>query len=58
MKSEQATVFGFPNPMLGLVAYGVVVAIGAGLLAGARPGTGSGWASTRERSSGSASAPG
>ncbi|MFF8291870.1 vitamin K epoxide reductase family protein [Streptomyces sp. NPDC016309] len=36
MKSEQASVFGFPNPMLGLVAYGMVVAIGAGLLAGAR----------------------
>ncbi|MEU8519594.1 vitamin K epoxide reductase family protein [Streptomyces sp. NBC_01216] len=36
MKSEQASVFGFPNPMLGLVAYGVVVAVGAGLLAGAR----------------------
>ncbi|WP_432124411.1 vitamin K epoxide reductase family protein [Streptomyces sp. C10-9-1] len=36
MKSEQAGVFGFPNPMLGLVAYGVVVAVGAGLLAGAR----------------------
>ncbi|MGW3393259.1 vitamin K epoxide reductase family protein [Streptomyces hydrogenans] len=36
MKSEQAAVFGFPNPMLGLVTYGVVVAVGAGLLAGAR----------------------
>ncbi|WP_336321463.1 vitamin K epoxide reductase family protein [Streptomyces lavendofoliae] len=36
MKSEQAAVFGFPNPMLGLVTYGMVVAIGAGLLAGAR----------------------
>ncbi|WP_432115000.1 vitamin K epoxide reductase family protein [Streptomyces sp. S1] len=36
MKSEQAAVFGFPNPMLGLVTYAVVVAIGAGLLAGAR----------------------
>ncbi|MEU9863955.1 vitamin K epoxide reductase family protein [Streptomyces sp. NPDC047971] len=36
MKSEQATVFGFPNPMLGLVTYGMVVAIGAGILAGAR----------------------
>ncbi|WP_228979616.1 vitamin K epoxide reductase family protein [Streptomyces sp. DH12] len=36
MKSAQAAVFGFPNPMLGLVAYGMVVAIGAGLLAGAR----------------------
>lgn len=36
MQSEQATVFGFPNPMLGLVAYGLVLAVGAGLLAGAR----------------------
>ncbi|WP_175412830.1 vitamin K epoxide reductase family protein [Streptomyces sp. TRM64462] len=36
MKSEQAGVFGFPNPMLGLVTYGMVVAIGFGLLAGAR----------------------
>ncbi|MFI2372853.1 vitamin K epoxide reductase family protein [Streptomyces sp. NPDC018833] len=36
MKSEQAAVFGFPNPMLGLVAYGMVIAIGAALLAGAR----------------------
>ncbi|MBD0710431.1 MULTISPECIES: vitamin K epoxide reductase family protein [unclassified Streptomyces] len=38
MTSDQASVFGFPNPMLGLVAYGVVVAVGAGLLAGARYG--------------------
>ncbi|URM92045.1 vitamin K epoxide reductase family protein [Streptomyces sp. MRC013] len=36
MESDQATVFGFPNPMLGLVTYGMVVAIGVGLLAGAR----------------------
>ncbi|MFC8957766.1 vitamin K epoxide reductase family protein [Streptomyces sp. NPDC057101] len=36
MKSEQASVFGFPNPMLGLVTYAMVVAIGLGLLAGAR----------------------
>ncbi|WP_374215167.1 vitamin K epoxide reductase family protein [Streptomyces longispororuber] len=36
MKSAQAAVFGFPNPMLGLVAYGVVVCVGASLLAGAR----------------------
>ncbi|MFC5801029.1 vitamin K epoxide reductase family protein [Streptomyces formicae] len=38
MKSEQAAVFGFPNPMLGLVTYAVVIAVGAGLLAGARYG--------------------
>ncbi|MEO3975201.1 vitamin K epoxide reductase family protein [Streptomyces sp. CAU 1734] len=36
MKSDQASVFGFPNPMLGLVTYGMVIAIGAGVLAGAR----------------------
>lgn len=36
MASDQAAAFGFPNPMLGLVAYGVVVCVGAGLLAGAR----------------------
>lgn len=36
MESDQAEAFGFPNPMLGLVAYGVVIAIGMGLLAGAR----------------------
>ncbi|MFD6418721.1 vitamin K epoxide reductase family protein [Streptomyces sp. NPDC060194] len=36
MKSEQAAVFGFPNPMLGLVTYGMVVAIGLALLGGAR----------------------
>ncbi|MFI9048948.1 vitamin K epoxide reductase family protein [Streptomyces sp. NPDC053427] len=36
MKSAQAEVFGFPNPMAGLVGFGVVMAIGVGLLAGAR----------------------
>ncbi|MBT1186939.1 vitamin K epoxide reductase family protein [Streptomyces sp. CJ_13] len=36
MKSDQAAAFGFPNPMLGLVAFGAVVCVGAGLLAGAR----------------------
>ncbi|MFI5667148.1 vitamin K epoxide reductase family protein [Streptomyces sp. NPDC051704] len=36
MKSEQAAAFGFPNPLLGLVAFGAVVCVGAGLLAGAR----------------------
>lgn len=35
MTSDQASAFGFPNPMLGLVAYGVVVCVGASLLAGA-----------------------
>ncbi|MFD5543755.1 vitamin K epoxide reductase family protein [Streptomyces sp. NPDC127079] len=36
MKSRQASVFGFPNPMLGLVAYAVVICVGVSLLAGAR----------------------
>ncbi len=36
MQSEQAAAFGFPNPMLGLVAYGVVVCVAVGMLAGAR----------------------
>lgn len=36
MKSDQAAVFGFPNPMLGLVAYGMVVCVGMSLLARAR----------------------
>jgi uncharacterized membrane protein len=36
MKSDQAAVFGFPNPMLGLVAYAVVVCVGVSLLAEAR----------------------
>ncbi|HEY9374283.1 vitamin K epoxide reductase family protein [Streptomyces sp.] len=36
MKSDQAAVFGFPNPMLGLVTYAMVIAIGLALLAGAR----------------------
>ncbi|MER5574477.1 vitamin K epoxide reductase family protein [Streptomyces massasporeus] len=36
LESDQAEVFGFPNPMLGLVAYGVVICVGLSLLAGAR----------------------
>ena len=36
MSSDQAVVFGFPNPLIGLLAYPVVVAIGVALLAGAR----------------------
>ncbi|WP_369216545.1 vitamin K epoxide reductase family protein [Streptomyces flavofungini] len=36
MKSEQASAFGFPNPLLGLVAYAVVTGVGASVLAGAR----------------------
>jgi uncharacterized membrane protein len=36
MKSTQAAVFGFPNPMIGMVAYPIVICVGMGLLAGAR----------------------
>ncbi|PZT69958.1 hypothetical protein DN402_28635 [Streptomyces sp. SW4] len=36
MESAQASVFGFPNPMLGLVTYGMVVCVGVSLLTGAR----------------------
>lgn len=36
MRTDQAEVFGFPNPLLGLAAFPVLAAIGAGLLAGAR----------------------
>jgi uncharacterized membrane protein len=36
MKSDQAAAFGFPNPMLGLAAYAVVMCVGMSLLAGAR----------------------
>ncbi|MEW1659336.1 vitamin K epoxide reductase family protein [Streptomyces sp. NPDC093707] len=36
MQSQQAEVFGFPNPMAGLVGFGVVIAVGMALLAGAR----------------------
>ncbi|MFD7456261.1 MULTISPECIES: vitamin K epoxide reductase family protein [unclassified Streptomyces] len=35
MESDQASAFGFPNPMLGLAAYAVVVCVGMSLLAGA-----------------------
>ncbi|MGW0701368.1 vitamin K epoxide reductase family protein [Streptomyces sp. NPDC002867] len=36
MESGQASAFGFPNPMLGLVTYAVVIGVGVSLLAGAR----------------------
>jgi uncharacterized membrane protein len=36
MKSEQAEAFGAPNPMIGLVAYAVVVCVGMSLLSRAR----------------------
>lgn len=36
MQSDQAEVFGFPNPIIGLVGFSVVITIGAALVAGAR----------------------
>ncbi|MEU1179889.1 vitamin K epoxide reductase family protein [Streptomyces sp. NPDC005820] len=36
MRSDQASVFGFPNPLLGLAACPVVMCTGVALLAGAR----------------------
>ncbi|MET8339921.1 vitamin K epoxide reductase family protein [Streptosporangium canum] len=36
MKTEQASVFGFPNPLIGIAAFCVVATVGMALLAGAR----------------------
>ncbi|MFF0477749.1 vitamin K epoxide reductase family protein [Streptomyces sp. NPDC004284] len=36
MTSDQASVFGFPNPMLGLLTYPVVAFVGFALLSGSR----------------------
>jgi uncharacterized membrane protein len=36
MSSHQGSVFGFPNPWLGLAAFSVLVTMGVGILAGAR----------------------
>lgn len=33
--SDQASAFGFPNPLIGLISYAVVITVGMGLLAGA-----------------------
>ncbi|MFE6867383.1 vitamin K epoxide reductase family protein [Kitasatospora sp. NPDC057692] len=35
MRSDQAEAFGFPNSLLGLAGFAVVITVGAGLLAGA-----------------------
>src|SRR4051794_20319348 len=35
MRTPQASVFGFPNPLIGIAGFSAVVAIGAALLAGA-----------------------
>lgn len=36
MTTQQAEVFGIPNPIIGIAGFAVVAAIGAGMLAGAR----------------------
>ena len=36
MSSKQGSVFGFPNPWIGLAAYAVLVTIGVSILAGAK----------------------
>jgi len=36
MKSWQAALFGFPNPLIGIVGFGIVITVGMALLAGAR----------------------
>ncbi|WP_067138657.1 vitamin K epoxide reductase family protein [Microtetraspora malaysiensis] len=36
MKTPQAELFGFPNPLLGVASFAVLVTVGAALLAGAR----------------------
>lgn len=36
MKSDQAHAFGFPNPMIGMMAYPIMVCVAMGILAGAR----------------------
>lgn len=36
IRTDQAAVFGFPNPLIGLVAYAVVIVIAVAVLAGAR----------------------
>jgi uncharacterized membrane protein len=36
MQSEQAHAFGFPNPMIGLIAYPIMICVAMGILAGAR----------------------
>lgn len=36
MRSKQAAVFGFPNPLIGLVGFTAVVTVGIAMLAGAK----------------------
>jgi len=36
LASAQGAVFGFPNPLIGLVGFGLMITVGVGILAGAR----------------------
>lgn len=36
MQSAQGAVFGFPNPWIGLVSFGIIITVGMALLAGAK----------------------
>lgn len=36
LESAQGSTFGFPNPLIGIVGFSVVIVVGMGLLAGAR----------------------
>ncbi len=36
MQSSEGDVFGFPNPFIGLAAFGALLAVGTGMLAGAK----------------------
>lgn len=36
MKSWQGSLFGFPNPWIGLIGFGILLAVGMGLFAGAK----------------------
>ena len=36
MQSSEGDVFGFPNPFIGLAAFGALLAVGAGMIAGAK----------------------
>lgn len=36
MKSWQAQLFGFPNPLIGIVSFAIIITVGASLLSGAR----------------------
>ena len=36
MRTAQAQLFGFPNPLIGIVAFGIILTIAMGILAGAR----------------------